>query len=166
MITILKDEAFRTAMINAIAGANREILIATYKLGYADRLSTRHINATVEALHRAAKRGVKVRCLLNMDQKNSTLGRINARAKKLLTEKGILTRTGPARRTYHAKLIIIDGVTALIGSHNLSESSLCRNFEISLMITSGAWAKKGLDCEWGVVEKLRQIYQEEWGKGR
>ena len=155
MITILKDEEFRTAVLNAIAGANREILIATYKMDYKDRLATRHLNAIVEALHRASKRGVKVRCLLNMDRENSTIGRINKRTKALLIKKGIITKTGPEGRTYHAKIIIVDKCLVLIGSHNLSESSLCRNFEVSLMIS---------DPE--TTSKLREIYLKEWEKGR
>lgn len=155
MITILKDEEFRTAFLNAIAGADREILIATYKMDYTNRLSTRHLNALVEALHRASKRGVKVRCLLNMDRENSTIGRINMRAKALLIEKGIITKTGTEGRTYHAKIIIIDGYFAFVGSHNLSESSLCRNFEVSLIINNPI-----------ICLKLREIYLKEWKKGR
>jgi len=155
MITILKDEEFRTAILNAIAGANREILIATYKMDYSERLSTRHLNALVQALHRASKRGVRVRCLLNMDKENSTIGRINMRAKALLIEKGIITKTGPEGRTYHAKIVIIDEQVAFVGSHNLSESSLCRNFEVSLMIDDPQFALE-----------LREIYLKEWNKGK
>ncbi|MBA7671117.1 Cardiolipin synthase A [subsurface metagenome] len=155
MITILKDEEFKTAILNAIAGADREILIATYKMDYQDRLATRHLNAIVEALHRASKRYVKVSCLLNMDRENSTIGRINKRAKALLIKKGIITKTGPTGRTYHSKLIIVDECLVFIGSHNLTESSLCRNFEVSLMITDTKLA-----------QELRQIYLKEWGKGK
>ena len=155
MITILKDEEFKTAILNAIAGADREILIATYKMDYQDRLATRHLNAIVEALHRASKRYVKVSCLLNMDRENSTIGRINKRAKALLIKKGIITKTGPTGRTYHSKLIIVDKCLVFIGSHNLTESSLCRNFEVSLMITDTKLA-----------QELRQIYLKEWGKGK
>lgn len=135
MIIILKDEEFRSAVLSSISGASKEILITTYKIDYTGRLSTRHINAIVEALGRAVKRGVRVKCLLNMDQENSQIGRINMRADGLLTEKGIQVKTGPPGRTFHAKIIIIDGSTAFVGSHNLSESSICRNFEVSLMIT-------------------------------
>ncbi|MBA7680638.1 Cardiolipin synthase B [subsurface metagenome] len=155
MITILKDEEFRFAVLKAIAEANREILIATYKMGYQNRLTTKHLNAIVEALHRASKRGVKVRCLLNMDKENTTIGRINMKAKALLIEKGIITKAGPEGRTYHAKIIIVDEGIAFIGSHNLSESSLCRNFEVSLMIT-----------DVGTAYHLRYIYLKEWEKGK
>lgn len=166
MITILKDEEFRSAVLNAIGGASREILITTYKLGYAARLSTRHLNAIVEALHRATSRGVRVRCLLNMDKINSSLGRTNERARKLLTEKGILVRTGPEGRTYHAKLVIVDNMVAFVGSHNLSESSLCRNFEISLMITAPGFSDKEYGDGEIAITDLRQIYLKEWERGR
>lgn len=166
MITILKDEEFRTTVLNAIAEASREILIATYKMDYSNRLSTRHLNALVEALHRASKRGVRVKCLLNMDKENSAIGRINKRAKALLIKKGIITKTGPEGRTYHAKIIIVDGCLAFVGSHNLTESSLCRNFEISLMITDDLMSGTSGKGSYEVIQDLRQIYLKEWGKGR
>jgi len=166
MISILKDEQFRTAVLNAINGANREILIATYKMDAKDKLSTRHLNAIVEALHRAAKRGVKVRCLLNMDKENSTIGRINMRTKALLIEKGILVKTGPERRTYHSKIIIVDECLAFVGSHNLSESSLCRNFEVSLMIGGPGSRDEAHLIGSKVIHDLRQIYLKEWEKGK
>ena len=155
MISILKDEEFRTAVLNAIAGATHEILIATYKMDYSGKLSSRHLNALIQALHRASKRWVKVSCLLNMDRENSTIGRINRRTKALLIKKGIIARTGPEGRTYHAKIMIVDKCLVFIGSHNLTESSLCRNFEISLMITNA-----------NLAHDLREIYLKEWGKGK
>lgn len=166
MITILKDEQFRSAVLNAISGADRDILITTYKMAYTNRLSTRHLNALVEALHRAAKRGVRVRCLLNMDKENTTIGKINMKAKGLLTEKGILVKTGPPGRTYHAKLIIVDECLAFVGSHNLSESSLSRNFEISLMIISDRPPFVSVGHDTDIILNLRQIYLKEWEKGR
>jgi len=166
MITILKDEEFRSAVLKAIAGANREILIATYKMDYNERASKRHLNALVQALHRASKRGVRVRCLLNMDKENTAIGRINMRTKALLIEKGIITKTGPEGRTYHAKIIIVDNMVALLGSHNLSESSLCRNFEVSLMIGWGIQAGNYNGNEEKIIQDLRQIYLKEWEKGK
>jgi len=166
MITILKDEEFRSAVLKAIAGANREILIATYKMDYNERASKRHLNALVQALHRASKRGVRVRCLLNMDKENTAIGRINMRTKALLIEKGIIVKTGKEGRTYHAKIIIVDECLVFTGSHNLSESSLCRNFEVSLMISGEDRGGFYFGSEAKMVEDLRQIYLKEWEKGK
>jgi len=166
MITILKDEQFRVAVLKAINEANKEILIATYKMDCKGHLSTRHLNALVSALYRAAKRGVRVRCLLNMDSDHSTIGRINMRTKALLTEKGILVKTGPIGRTYHSKIIIIDEEVAFVGSHNLTESSLCRNFEVSIMIDPAGPVLSAQTQHIKTIIDLRQIYLYEWEKGR
>ena len=166
MITILKDEQFRVAVLSAINGANREILISTYKLDCKGHLSTRHLNALVSALYRAVKRGVRVRCLLNMDSDHSSIGRINMKAKDLLTENGIIVKTGPMGRTYHSKIIVIDGEMAFVGSHNLTESSLCRNFEVSIKISLGHYGWQGLNGPLKIIQNLRQIYLYEWNKGR
>ena len=155
MAQILKDEKIRGELLKAIREAQREVLIATYKMGYNGRASKRHLNALVEALHQASKRGVQVRCLLNMDRENTQIGRINARASRLLEKRGVITRKGQRGRTIHAKLVIIDEEMIIVGSHNLSESSLCRNFEVSLLIRDPIIA---LD--------LKQIYQKEWERGR
>lgn len=155
MVQILKDEKIRGELLQGIREAQREILIATYKMDYNERASKRHLNALVEALHQASKRGVHVRCLLNMDKENTQIGRINARASRLLEKRGVITRKGAMGRTIHAKLVIIDEKIVIVGSHNLSESSLCRNFEVSLLIRDPVIA---LD--------LKEIYQQEWEKGR
>ncbi len=164
MITLLKDEEFGTALMNAIQGADKEILITTYKMGYRQLSSTRRVNAIVEGLGGAVKRSVKVCCILNMDNEKGLLGRINNLAAQLLREKGIRIKTGTPGRTFHAKLIIIDGAIAFVGSHNLSESSLCRNFEISLMITPDAYGWQGLEGMLGTIHKLRKIFLKEWKK--
>lgn len=155
MAQILKDEKIRGELLQGIREAQREILIATYKMDYNERASKRHLNALVEALHQASKRGVHVRCLLNMDKENTQIGRINARASRLLEKRGVILRKGERGRTIHAKLVIIDEEIVIVGSHNLSESSLCRNFEISLRFRDPVIA---LD--------LKEIYQKEWEKGR
>lgn len=166
MITILKDEEFRTAILSAIREATREILITTYKMDYRESPKIRHLNAIVEALGRARMRGVNIYVLLNGDSRKSKIGRINREARETLYHKRIVARLSPRGRTSHAKLIIIDKCLAFVGSHNLSESSLCRNFEVSLMINPNAREGFRFGEEKKTIQDLRQIYLKEWEKGR
>ncbi len=45
------------------------------------------------------------------------------------------TKVGNLHKILHAKLVVIDGVTALIGSANLSKGALESNYEIMLKVT-------------------------------
>ncbi len=47
----------------------------------------------------------------------------------------IQTKVGNLHKILHAKLVVIDGVTALIGSANLSKGALESNYEIMLKVT-------------------------------
>ncbi|MEM4546663.1 MAG: phospholipase D-like domain-containing protein, partial [Nitrososphaerota archaeon] len=57
--------------------------------------------------------------------------------------------------TTHAKLIIIDNETVIIGSHNWTESALTRNHETSIMIQDKETATK-----------LTNYFMRIWNNGR
>lgn len=162
MIEILKDEQYRNSLLERIRDAKKEILIITYKCDFKATLGSRHLNAIVMELKRAQARDVKVWILLNYEGPTTSIGRTNAEAAKKLEGEGLLVKLTHANRTYHAKIIIVDKGIAFIGSHNLSESSLCRNFEISLMIT-GEWpAVPGVWDGKQTIQDLREIFLKEW----
>lgn len=75
------------------------------------------------ALVRAVARGVAVRAVLNA-----------AATVPVLQKVGIKARTLADRRTLHAKLILIDGHTAVIGSHNLTSNAFAVNIEASVAV--------------------------------
>lgn len=75
------------------------------------------------ALVNAARRGVQVRAILNV-----------AELVPLLNSVGIKARTLRDKRTLHAKMILIDGAQAVIGSHNLTANAFYRNLEVSVIV--------------------------------
>lgn len=151
MITILKDEQYRKSLLEAFRGAQKEILIMTYKCDYGPTLASRNLNPLIQELRRARGRDVKVWIILNFGDAHSSIARNNRKATHHLEKEGIIVKNSPPGRTFHAKMIIIDGEAVWIGSHNFSESSLCRNFEISLKIEDP-----------NLAEDLRQIFLLVW----
>jgi phosphatidylserine/phosphatidylglycerophosphate/cardiolipin synthase-like enzyme len=72
---------------------------------------------------RAAKRGVQVRAILNSADLVPILQSIGVKAKVLRD-----------RRTLHVKLLIFDGKTLVIGSHNFTRNAFSHNIEASVAV--------------------------------
>ncbi|MEQ8164223.1 MAG: phospholipase D-like domain-containing protein, partial [Smithellaceae bacterium] len=58
----------------------------------------------------------------------------NNRTKRFLEEKGVKVYFDSLQKTTHTKLVVIDSRLVLLGSHNLTQSALKYNNEISLLI--------------------------------
>lgn len=151
MIEVLKDEQYPKSLLVGFHEAKKEILIMSYKCDYRATQGSRNVNPLVQELRRARGRGVKVWVILNHEGPHSSIGRCNMKAAAKLHEEGILVKGTPPGRTYHGKLIVVDGAFAWIGSHNFSENSLARNFEVSVLI-----------MEPDAVEQIRQIFLDFW----
>ena len=92
---------------------------------YAEEVQDRSVE---DALVAAEKRGVHVRLISN--QGDST----NARGLAVLEQAGVQVHllTSPY---IHAKLILVDGSLAFVGSENISTSSLDRNRELGVLLS-------------------------------
>ena len=75
-----------------------------------------------QSIVRAVHRGVRVSVVTNNNDIVRTLKDIGAEAKKLILKKLV-----------HAKLMLIDDKTVIIGSHNYTQSAFTMNYEISSM---------------------------------
>lgn len=76
-----------------------------------------------QALLRAKKRGVKVRAILNPLDTIQQLKALGIEAKKV-----------QHKNLVHCKLMLIDGVTAVVGSHNYTASAFQFNLELSVVV--------------------------------
>lgn len=85
------------------------------------------------ALITAKNRGVAVRVLLAATSEIPE----NATTANALSQAGISVRT-LANPTMHAKIMIADGTSALVGSHNMSVTSLRDNREIGVVLREAA----------------------------
>ncbi|HET9847897.1 MAG TPA: phospholipase D family protein, partial [Candidatus Dormibacteraeota bacterium] len=91
----------------------------------------------VDALVAAARRGVKLRVMLDPTQPQ------NAQSMALLQSAGATVRfyAQAGDELLHAKLGIFDGDTVLFGSCNWSRSGFTRNHELDLLVHDGTLAR-------------------------
>ncbi len=76
-----------------------------------------------QAIILATRRGVVIRVIANNDEIINILNQNGCKAKKILTKKLV-----------HSKIMIIDGRTAIIGSHNYTQSAFQMNLELSVIL--------------------------------
>lgn len=131
-VKIIKNQEYPAAALDILNQAKRRVDICTYKFEYRSRPSARELNSLINRLYELAAAGRKIRVLLNTTGARSGLTKINEHAAKILKGHGIEVRTLPDGRCQHAKMLLVDGCLAIIGSHNWSPKSLTENFEISV----------------------------------
>lgn len=130
---ILIGDAFPKFAIEQISAAKNSIKIIVFD--WRVQISNSQIlNDFNKALIDAASRGVQVKAIVNNDSLVDFLSRNRVKAKKLILKK-----------LMHAKVMIFDDETALIGSHNFTMSAFTENVEISAYIDLGDEAKIILD---------------------
>jgi cardiolipin synthase len=101
-----------------------------------------------QALANAAQRGVQVAVILPAAQ--SASGDSNSQGIAAIKQGGVQVREDP-QLYMHAKIIIVDGRTAFVGSENISTQSLDQNRELGIIISDSS-----------VLNKLQTTFQSDW----
>jgi len=135
-LTVLEDGAYWPVLKDAVDKAQKEIYLSffTFKTkgkggGCPDLI--------LASLAGAAKRGVKVVVLLERGRvPDEQLNRENLETGKRLQKKGAHVYLDAPSTTTHTKMAVVDGEHTFIGSHNLTQSALKYNHEISVLIKS------------------------------
>ena len=127
----------RDAILESIAGAQKEILVGAYKL---------EDEIVADALVKAKERGVTVSVL--MDKKKS---RYKKSLRNRLAKGGVSVYTDGEHFLYHNKVMIIDRSVVLTGSFNFKADAETSNAENLLRLRSTELARK---------------YAEDWQKHR
>jgi len=97
----------------------------------------------VTALLDARRRGVTVTVLLEQShEERDSLNHDNHETARQLRRGGIKVLFDDPRRTTHVKATVIDDRYVFIGSHNLTQSALSRNNELSVLIDSPELVKE------------------------
>ncbi|MGV8056950.1 MAG: phospholipase D-like domain-containing protein [Smithellaceae bacterium] len=141
-VFLLRNQEYFPALISAIDEAKTEIIMSfflfksgTHHNSYPDKI--------VAHLGRAAQRGVKVMVILETSGgHDQNIDNENRRTKQLLENKGVKIYFDSPRKTTHTKLVVIDQRLVLLGSHNLTQSALKYNNEISILINRPELAKE------------------------
>lgn len=141
-VILLENKAYFDALLDKINGARSDILISMYIFRTTSKEKSA-ANKIKDALVKAAKRGVHVKVLLEVEGgRSSSLNKENRYTAAALTKGGVKVYfDSPGKRT-HTKAIVIDDRYTFIGSHNLTTGALRYNNELSLMIDSVAVAKE------------------------
>lgn len=129
---IYLGKQFFKALLPYLANAQKEILLATFKLVRSTRNGARDLNLCINALAERAQRGVKVKCLIHCPNRPTLLGAQNLRVIRSLGGSGAQVRSTGRFTSLHAKVLIVDQEILFIGSHNFSPGSCLSNFEMSL----------------------------------
>ncbi len=90
----------------------------------------------LEALCQAARRGLECRAVLAQISSKWSRETPNVGAAAALLDAGWYVRMHRGPRLLHEKTLVIDDRRCVVGSHNLSVSSIARNHEVSLLIES------------------------------
>ncbi|NTW77987.1 MAG: hypothetical protein HGB33_09520, partial [Syntrophaceae bacterium] len=141
-VVLLKNQEYFSALTAAIDEAKSEIIMSffLFKAGvHKNSLPDRILSRLVQA----ARKGVKVIVILEKSGGNDrNLDAENNRTKQFLEEKGIKVYFDSPQKTTHTKLVVIDQRLVLLGSHNLTQSALKYNNEMSLLIDRPDLAKE------------------------
>lgn len=126
--TVVNTE-YLPVFADLLDSAEQSVNVVQYEL-VLDREGT----AIIERLRQVVRRGVAVAALLE----NTVAG--NAQAVEALRAAGVRAQLGSARRFTHAKLVVVDGTKALLGSTNWSAQSLENNHEANFLVQDKALA--------------------------
>jgi phosphatidylserine/phosphatidylglycerophosphate/cardiolipin synthase-like enzyme len=136
-VTLLPNRDYGPSLLKSIRKADKSIVFTFFvfkandKRGNIPRL-------IVEELVQARKRGVSVLVLLDQERtsKNDSLNDENRETADFLRRGGVrVVFESPKTRT-HVKAAVFDNRYVYVGSHNLTQSALKHNNELSVLIDS------------------------------
>lgn len=140
---LLKDDDYFPALLEGIDQAQQEIALTVFFFkinGFADNRPDR----ILAHLREAVRRGVRVDAVIEQGQQGENVSEVNADAVRKLKIAGIRVCMDAPERTMHTKMVVIDRRTLFIGSHNLTQSALKYNREVSIRIVSPPLAEEAL----------------------
>src|SRR3972149_11243461 len=116
-VSLLEDKAYYDALLAKVNGAKSNVLISMYLFTTTGRKEN-SANKIKEALVKAAKRGVHVKVLLELEGgQSSSLNKENRHTADGLTKGGGERYFDLPRQRTHVKAVVIDSRYTFIGSH-------------------------------------------------
>lgn len=131
---ILLDGHYLPALMSLIGAAEKEILIATFKIQSSPKTYAKKLMSIYTGLARAVNRGVKVKILTNLFTGGNLAAHVNTVTARQLRQYGIEVQGLKKPRIVHSKICVVDGQACIIGSHNFSTRALVSNYETSIYI--------------------------------
>lgn len=116
---------FPQKVIPLIDGAKKTIEIIVFDWRWYPQEMGNTVQLFNQSIARAAKRGVKIRAIVNNDEIARTLKLVGCEAKKM-----------HSKNLLHCKVILIDDEYLILGSHNYTQSAFYTNFELSVLLSA------------------------------
>ena len=141
-VELLPNAAYAPALLEGIRQARSRIVASCYlfKIGTGSRNLPREV---ADALIEARRRGVNVTVHLERPSgERDSLARDNRAAAEYLSRGGVMVIPDSPAVTSHAKAVVIDDRYVYLGSHNLTQSALSRNNELSLRLDAPDLARE------------------------
>ena len=138
--TLIIGKEFAEKVIPLIEQTKNSLNIIVYDWKWYPNQVGSAIQRFNNAIITTAKKGKRVRVIINRPYINQILSQLNIKTKKLYTEK-----------TLHTKLMLIDNKIAILGSHNYTMNAFTINYEVSVIIRDEA-----------TVNRLNKYFQNLW----
>jgi phosphatidylserine/phosphatidylglycerophosphate/cardiolipin synthase-like enzyme len=135
-VVLLQDHTYFDALVSGVRSAKKSITGCFFLF----KVTSGHGNLPLqlaEELVAARKRGVDV--VIELEQEPAgkrTVYEQNRRAAQLLAAGGVKVRFDTPKTITHVKALVIDRRYVYLGSHNLTQSALKYNNELSVLIDS------------------------------
>ena len=134
MDRVLVESEFLPAVVRLVGGAERSVDVCMFEWGWYPGRRDGTVQSLNRALGRVTQRGVRVRLLLHNESVKGVLGKRNRKLAHEMEVMGCKVRLGGTGKVLHAKFWVIDGVTAVVGSHNISQRACKGNAEVSVVV--------------------------------
>jgi phosphatidylserine/phosphatidylglycerophosphate/cardiolipin synthase-like enzyme len=144
-VQLVTDAQYFQVAKKMIQEAKSLIQVMMFEMGYYDRYPNTPSNLLIKELIDAKKRGVKVVVILEVKEGEDRTTKRNRQTGKILSDGGVEVIYDPLFKTTHAKLMVVDGQLALVGSTNWTYYALTNNNEVSVFIRSKEVAKALVD---------------------
>lgn len=127
-----ESTSYAHTLLRLLDEAKQSVHVVMYRMstyaGYTDSLA----NDLSQALSDAANRGLEVKVLLDDCAYYADSAQANWMAAVVLQQRGVDVRLDDAEMTTHAKLVILDGESVVLGSTNWNYYALQQNCEVDV----------------------------------
>ncbi|MFC1591110.1 phospholipase D-like domain-containing protein [Thermodesulfobacteriota bacterium] len=128
---LLTDGAYYPEVRRLIADAKHSVRVVMFEASYYRKYPSSPSNKLIDALADAAKRGLQVEVILENGNEDERTTRRNLETARILKSAGAAVFLDPQDITTHAKMLIIDKQTVILGSTNWTYPALTKNHEVA-----------------------------------
>jgi cardiolipin synthase len=141
-VRFVMDSGYFPEVKALINSSRKSVQLMMFEATFYDKYPDSPSNQLINALMEAAKRGVKVDVILDVNKNNERNTLRNIATGRKLRKAGVDVTLDSKYVTTHTKLLIIDSRIVVCGSTNWTYSALTKNHEVSAVIDCPESAKK------------------------